>query len=206
MLHTTRRSGAFGQKLCSRKVTFSPHYSLGVFPGPQGAVRIKPHIQRGPIQVNACPVGIFFKAQISHSGEDQKEVWYRFVQRLTSSLTSALTARFDTVVTIFAAGKIDEDTGDYMQFVAFEGSSHENNCSSCNPGQLTKRIHGESNELGQKEALQTQLKNQQRQATFYLEGPLGLPSTLNRPLSEVLLLFGGGGGLKDLFLVVKTIY
>ena len=38
-----------------------------------------------------------------------------------SSLSSALTARFDVAVTMFTTGKIEEDTVDSPRSVAFEG-------------------------------------------------------------------------------------
>ena len=46
--------------------------------------------------------------------------------------------------------KIDEDTADCLQFVVFEGASCEDSSSSFNLGQLTKRIHDESDEFDEK--------------------------------------------------------
>ena len=44
--------------------------------------------------------------------------------------------RLDTAVTIFDVGKIDEDTVECPQFVAFDGTSREDSSSSFNLGQL----------------------------------------------------------------------
>ena len=63
--------------------------------------------------------------------------------------------------------------------------------------QLAKRIHGESNEFDEEEALQTQRKDRRLLAPFYLESPIEFTFTWNRPLYAVLLLLegrGGGGG------------
>ena len=62
---------------------------------------------------------------------------------------------------MFVVGKIDEDklTVDCPQFAAFEGATREDSSSSFNPGQLTKRIHGESDEFDEGEALQAQCKD-----------------------------------------------
>ena len=70
-------------------------------------------------------------------------------------------ARFDIVVTMFAVGNIDEDhsTVDSPQFAEFKGASREDSTSSFNLGELTKRIHGESDEFDEEEALQTQRKD-----------------------------------------------
>ena len=68
-------------------------------------------------------------------------------------------ARFHIVVTMFAAGKIEEDTVDCPQFIAFKCASREDRSSNFNLGQLVKRIHNESDELDEKEALQAQRKD-----------------------------------------------
>ena len=60
-------------------------------------------------------------------------------------LTRASTAGFDIMMTMVAEGKIKEDTIDCPQFVAFEGASHGDSFASFNLGQMTERIHGESN-------------------------------------------------------------
>ena len=88
------------------------------------------------------------------------------------SLTSALTARFDIVVTMFEVGKTDEDTVDCPLFVAFEGASRKDSSSNYNLGQLTKRIHCESDEFDEEEALQTQRKDRRRRVSLYLESPV----------------------------------
>ena len=94
---------------------------------------------------------------------------------------------------MFRVGKIDEDTVDCPRFVAFKGASREDSSSSLNLGQLTKRIHGESNEFDEEEARQAQRKDRRRRAPFYLESPIGFTFTWNRPLCAVLMLLGGGG-------------
>ena len=95
---------------------------------------------------------------------------------------------------MFREGKIDEDTVDCPRFVAFKGASREHSSSSVNLGQLTKRIHGESDEFDEEEARQAQRKDRRRRAPFYLESPIGFTFTWNRPLCAVLMLLGGGGG------------
>ena len=95
---------------------------------------------------------------------------------------------------MFREGKIDEDTVDCPRFVAFKGASREDSSSSFNLGQLTKRIHGESDEFVEEEARQAQRKDRRRRAPFYLESPIGFTFTWNRPLCAVLMLLGGGGG------------
>ena len=95
---------------------------------------------------------------------------------------------------MFREGKIDKDTVDCPRFVAFKGASREDSSSSFNLGQLTKRIHGESDEFDEEEARQGQRKDRRRRAPFYLESPIGFTFTWNRPLCAVLMLLGGGGG------------
>ena len=95
---------------------------------------------------------------------------------------------------MFWVGKIDEDTVDCPRFVAFKGASREDSPSSFNLGQLTKRIHGESDQFDEEEARQVQRKDRRRRAPFYLESPIGFTFTWNRPLCAVLMLLGGGGG------------
>ena len=68
-------------------------------------------------------------------------------------------AIFDFIVMMFAVGTIDEDTVDCLRFVVFEGTLREDSSSSFNLGQLTKRIHGESDEFDEEEALQAQRKD-----------------------------------------------
>ena len=94
-----------------------------------------------------------------------------------SSLTGASTARFDFVVTMFRVGKIDEDTVDCPRFVAFKGALREDSSSSFNLGQLTKIIHGESDEFDEEQARQAQRKDRQKRAQFYLESPIGFTFT-----------------------------
>ena len=53
---------------------------------------------------------------------------------------------------MFREEKIDEDTVNCPRFVAFKGASREDSSSSFNLGQLTKRIHGESDEFDEEEA------------------------------------------------------
>ena len=98
---------------------------------------------------------------------------------------------------MFREGKIDEETVDCPRFVAFKGASREDSSSSFNLGQLTKRIHGESDEFDEEEARQAQRKDRRRRAPFYLESPIGFTFTWNRPLCAVLMLLGGGGGGGD---------
>ena len=54
---------------------------------------------------------------------------------------------FDIAMTMLMLGKIDEDTVDCRQLVAFKGASHEDRSSTFNLGQLTKRIDRESDEF-----------------------------------------------------------
>ena len=67
---------------------------------------------------------------------------------------------------MFEVGKIDEDAIDCSRFLAFEGASHEDSSSSFNLGQLTKRIHGESDEFDKEEALPAQRKDRRRWVPF----------------------------------------
>ena len=60
---------------------------------------------------------------------------------------------------MFTVGKIDEDTRDCPRFVAFGGASPEDSTSSFNRGQLTKRIHGESDGFDEEEAQQAKCKD-----------------------------------------------
>ena len=53
---------------------------------------------------------------------------------------------------MFRVGKIDEDTVDSPRFVAFKGAFSEDSSSGFNLGQLTKVIHGESDEFDEEEA------------------------------------------------------
>ena len=76
-----------------------------------------------------------------------------------SSLTSALTARFDIAVGLFAVGKIDEDTNDYPQFATLKGPPREDSSSSFNLGDLTKTIDSASDASDEEEALQAQRKD-----------------------------------------------
>ena len=80
----------------------------------------------------------------------------RYVKLVYSSLTSALTARFDILMTMFALEKINEDPVNCPRFVGFDGALCEDSFSSFNQGQLTKRLHGESDEFDEEEALQAQ--------------------------------------------------
>ena len=89
--------------------------------------------------MNLMPHWGFFKVEDSHSWKAQRrrlislrrEVYY-------SSLTSALTARFDIAV-MFVVGKINEDTVGCLWFVAFESASCKDSCF--NVVQLTKKIY-----------------------------------------------------------------
>ena len=114
-----------------------------------------------------------------------------------SSLTSASTARFDFVVTMFAVGKTDEDTVNCPRFVAYGGDSREDSSSTFNLGQLKKWTHGNTDEFDEEEAQQPQRQDRRRRAPFYLESPIGFTFTWNRPLCAVLMLFGGGGGQQN---------
>ena len=78
---------------------------------------------------------------------------------------------------VFTGGKINEDTVDCPQFRAFEGASRKGSSSSFNLGQLAKRIHSESNDFDEEEALQAQHKDRQRRSPFYLESPIGFTFT-----------------------------
>ena len=81
--------------------------------------------------------------------------------------------RFDIVVTLFAAGKNDEDTVDSPCFVAFEGALR---VDSFNLGRRMKGIHDESNTFDEEEASQGQRKDRRR-APFCLEWPIGFTFT-----------------------------
>ena len=80
-------------------------------------------------------------------------------------------------MTMFAAGKTDGDTIDCPRFVAFEGASCEDSSSTFNLGQLTKRIHVESDEFDEEEALQAQRKDRRLRTPCYLESPIGFTFT-----------------------------
>ena len=78
---------------------------------------------------------------------------------------------------MFRVGKVDEDTVKCPRFVAFKGASCEDSSSSFNLGQLTKRIHGESDEFDEEEAQHVHRKVRRRRAPFYLESPIGFTFT-----------------------------
>ena len=146
--------------------------------------------------MNVIPYRDFSKSKFLTQGGLKEKVMILLRQEVYhGSITSASTARFDFVVTMFREGKIDEDTVDCPRFVAFKGASREHSSSSFNLGQLTKRIHGKSNEFDEEEARQAQRKDRRRRAPFYLESPIGFTFTWNRPLCAVLKLLGGGGGV-----------
>ena len=132
--------------------------------GGWGRFRLKTHIEVR-FKWMWFPRAIF-KVQSSHSGRPQRrslipprqEVYY-------SSHPSASTARFDFIVTMFVVGEIDEDTVNCPRFVAFKGAvSREHSSSSFNLGQLTKRIHVDSDELDEEEKQQAQRTDQRRRA------------------------------------------
>ena len=149
--------------------------------------------------MNVIPYRDFSKSKFLPQGELKEEVWYCFVKRFPIVALPTLRQRdLGFVVTMFREGKIDEDTVDCPRFVAFKGASREDSSSRFNLGQLTKRIHGESEKFGEEEARQAQRKDRRRRAPFYLESPIGFTFTWNRPLCAVLMLLegGGGGGIK----------
>ena len=74
---------------------------------------------------------------------------------------------------MFREGKIDEDTVDCPRFVAFKGASREHSSSSFNLGQLTKRIHGESDEFDEEEAQQASAKIDEDRRHFIWSRQLG---------------------------------
>ena len=142
------------------------------------------------------PIGIFQNP--NHSGRAQRRSLIPLRWEVChSSLTSSSAARFDIVVTMFAVGKINENTVDCPRFVASKGALRKDSTSSFNPERLMKRIHGESNKFDEEEAQQAQCKDQRRRAPFYLESPIGFTFTWNRPLCAVLFLGGGGGGVLE---------
>ena len=111
-----------------------------------------------------------------------------------SSITGASTARFDFVVTMFREGKIDEDTVDCPRFVAFKGASREHSSSSFNLGQLTKRIHGESDEFDEEEARQAQPQRSTKTGAI-LFGVANWVHIHLKPTSMCgINAVGGGGG------------
>ena len=128
------------------------------------------------------PTGIFESANFSLREGSKKK------------FDTALSARFDIVVTVLVGGMIDEDTVKGPLFVAFKGASRDDSSASFNLVQLTKRIHGESDEFDKEQALHAQAQRSTTTAPFYLESPTGLTFTCNRPLCAVLLLLGLGGG------------
>ena len=150
------------------------------------------------------PIGIFQSPNFSLREGSKKNLILLRQGVYHSSLTGASTARFDFVVTMFRVENIDEDTVDCPRFVAFKGASREDSSSGFNLGQLTKRIHGESDEFDEEEARLAQRKDRRRRAPFYLESPIGFTFTWNRPLCAVLMLLGGGGGAKKMALQYKN--
>ena len=161
--------------------------------GGGGGFRLKPHIEVR-FKWMWFPIGIFQSPNFSLREGSKKKFDTASSRGYRSSLTGASTARFDFVVTMFWVGKIDEDTVDCPRFVAFKGASREDSPSSFNLGELTKRIHGESDQFDEEEARQVKRKDRRRRAPFYLESPIGFTFTWNRPLCVVLMLLGGGGG------------
>ena len=128
--------------------------------------------------MNVIPYRDFSKSKfLTQGGAQRKSLILLHQEVYHSSITGASTARFDFVVTMFREGKIDEDTVDCPRFVAFKGASREHSSSSFNLGQLTKRIHGESDEFDEEEARQAQRKDRRRRAPFYLESPIGFTFT-----------------------------
>ena len=88
--------------------------------------------------------------QISNSGRAQRRSLTPLRREVyRSSLTSVLTARFDFVVTMFAEGKIDTKIPSIVCDLLPSKVLYisEDSSSSFNLGQLTKRIHGKSDEL-----------------------------------------------------------
>ena len=139
------------------------------------------------------------KVQISHSGRAQRRSLILLRQEVYhSSLTSPSTARFDFVVTMFREGKIDEDTVDCPRFVAFKGASDEDSSSSFYLGQLTKRIHGESDEFDEEEARQAQRKDRTKTGAI-LFGVANWVHIHLKPTSMcgINVVGGGGGGGRE---------
>ena len=127
-----------------------------------------------------------------------------------SSLTSALTARFNFVRTMLAVRKIDKHNVDFPQFVAFEGASRENNSSSFNFRRADEKNlwRKRRTRIGGEETPQAQREDRRRRAPFYLESPLEFIFTWNSPLCAVLLLLlaGGGGGGMSIYHQLKQTY
>ena len=100
---------------------------------------------------------------------------------------------------MFEVGKINKDTVNCPLFVAFESSSREDSSSSYNLGQLTKRIHGKSEELDEEEALQTQRKDRQRRAPFFFFGVAHRVHIHLKPTSMcgIVVVLGGGGDVSQ---------
>ena len=140
------------------------------------------------------PIGIFQSPNFSLREGSKK----KFDTASSRGLPYQPYRRFDSEIWLRSddvqVGKIDEDTVDCPRFAAFKGASREDSSSSFNLGQLTKRIHGESDEFDEEEARQAQRKDRRRRAPFYLGSPIGFTFTWNRPLCAVLMLLGGGGG------------
>ena len=161
--------------------------------GGGGGFRLKPHIEVR-LKWMWFPMG-FFKVQISHSGRAQRRSLILLRQGVYhSSLTGASTARFDFVVTMFRVGKIDEDSVDCPRFVAFKGASREDSSSSFNLGQLTKRIHGESDEFDEEEARQAPAQRSTKTGAI----SFGVANWVHIHLKPTSMcginVVGGGGG------------
>ena len=110
--------------------------------------------------MNVIPYRDFSKSKFLTQGELKEEVWYCFVKRFTIVALPALQQRdLTSLCTMFREGKIDEDTVDCPQSVAFKGASREDSSSSFILGPLTKRIHGESDGFDEEEARQAQRKD-----------------------------------------------
>ena len=150
------------------------------------------------------PIGIFQSPNFSLRESSKKKFDTASSRVYHSSLTNASTARFDFVVTMFREGKIDEDTVDCPRFVAFKGASREDSSSSFNLRQLTKRIHGQSDEFDEEEARQAQRKDRRRRAPFIWSRHwvhIHLKPTSMCGINVV----GGGGGMVPWWLTHEPI-
>ena len=93
-----------------------------------GGFRLKPHIEVS-FKWMWFHIGICQSPKFLTQGGLKEELWYRR-EVYDSSLTSALTAKSDIVVTMFAAGKIDKDTVNCPRCGAFKGASWSREDSS----------------------------------------------------------------------------
>ena len=91
-----------------------------------------------------------------------------------------------------AVGKIVKDIVNCPRLIAFEGASRKDIHSSFNLGQLTKKIHGESDKFDEEEAIQARHKDRPRLVPFGIANRVHIHLKLTS-LCDIVVVGGGGG-------------